>query len=166
MRVIADIDEADIGEVTEGQRVEFTVDAYPNDIFHGEVQQVRLEPTTTSNVVTYEVIVSANNPDLKLKPGMTANVDIIVAEVKNAMTVPNQALRFYFDDGTGAKRYQDRGVWILRGGKPERITVELGVSDDNNTEVKSVELKIGDEVIVSQNQAGEEKMKMRMRMPR
>ena len=73
---------------------------------------------------------------------------------------------FYFDDGTGAKRYQDRGVWILREGKPERITVELGVSDDNNTEVKSVELKIGDEVIVSQNQAGEEKMKMRMRMPR
>lgn len=166
MQIEASVVEADIAKVKEGQTARFMVDSYSDDYFYGKVMQVRNEAVTTSNVVSYTVVIEIDNSDLKLKPGMTANVDIIVAEVKNAMTVPNQALRFYFDDGTGAKRYQDRGVWILRGGKPERITVELGVSDDNNTEVKSVELKIGDEVIVSQNQAGEEKMKMRMRMPR
>ena len=94
MRVIADIDEADIGGVKEGQRVTFTVDAFPDDTFHGTVQQVRQEATTESNVVTYEVVISARNNDLKLKPGLTANVTIFTMEKNNVLTVPSKALRF------------------------------------------------------------------------
>lgn len=94
MRVIADVDEADIGEVKEGQRVTFTVDAFPNDTFNGQVTQVRQEATTESNVVTYEVVISAPNNDLKLKPGLTANVTIFTMEKKNVLAVPSKALRF------------------------------------------------------------------------
>ena len=94
MRVIADIDEADIGGVKEGQRVTFTVDAFPDDKFEGEVTQVRQEATTTSNVVTYEVVISAPNKDLKLKPGLTANVTIYTLEKNDIMAVPSKALRF------------------------------------------------------------------------
>jgi len=166
MQIEASVVEADIAKVKEGQTARFMVDSYADDYFYGKVVQVRNEAVTTSNVVSYTVVIEIDNSALKLKPGMTANVDIIVAEVKNALTVPNQALRFYFDDGSGTKRYQDRGVWILRKDKPERITVELGVSDDNITEVKSDELKIGDEVIISQNTSETDMTKMRLRMPR
>ena len=98
MRVIAKVDEADIGQVEEGQNVKFEVDAYPDDIFEGKVTQVRLEATTTSNVVTYEVVVSAYNPDLKLKPGLTANVTIFTLERPNVLTIPSKALRFIPDE--------------------------------------------------------------------
>lgn len=94
MRVIADIDEADIGGVREGQHVTFSVDAFPDDTFEGHVTQVRQEATTESNVVTYEVVISAPNPDLKLKPGLTANVNIVTMEVQNALVVPASALQF------------------------------------------------------------------------
>lgn len=94
MQVVANVDEADIGGVEEGQRVGFTVDAYPNDTFEGRVTQVRQEATTTSNVVTYEVVISAPNPDLKLKPGLTANVTIYTLEKRAVLTVPSKALRF------------------------------------------------------------------------
>lgn len=97
MRVVADVDEADIGDVMEGQRVSFTVDAYPNDIFEGEVTQVRLEATTTSNVVTYEVIVNAPNNDLKLKPGLTANITIYTLEKNNISILQNKAFNFIPD---------------------------------------------------------------------
>lgn len=99
MRVIADVDEADIGPVEEGQRVTFKVDAFMDDVFEGEVTQVRLEATTTSNVVTYEVVISAYNPELKLKPGMTANVTIYTMERPNVLTIPSKALRFVPDAG-------------------------------------------------------------------
>jgi len=98
MRVIADVDEADIGQVEEGQNVRFEVDAYPEDVFEGKVTQVRLEATTTSNVVTYEVVISAYNPDLKLKPGLTANVTIYTLERPNVLTIPSKALRFIPDE--------------------------------------------------------------------
>lgn len=98
MRVIADVDEADIGQVEEGQNVKFQVDAYPEDVFEGKVTQVRLEATTTSNVVTYEVVISAYNPDLKLKPGLTANVTIYTLERQHVLTVPSKALRFVPDE--------------------------------------------------------------------
>lgn len=98
MQVIADVDEADIGQVKEGQRVEFTVDAYPDDTFTGTVEQVRLEATTESSVVTYEVVITAYNPDLKLKPGLTANVTIYTFEQENMLTVPTKALRFVPDE--------------------------------------------------------------------
>ena len=98
MRVIADVDEADIGQVEVGQNVNFQVDAYPEDVFQGKVTQVRLEATTTSNVVTYEVVISAYNPDLKLKPGLTANVTIKTLERPNVLTVPSKVLRFIPDE--------------------------------------------------------------------
>jgi HlyD family secretion protein len=97
MRVIAKVDEADIGQVEEGQNVKFTVDAHPNDVFKGKVTQVRLEATITSNVVTYEVVISAYNPDLKLKPGLTANVTILTLEHNDVLTIPSRALRFIPD---------------------------------------------------------------------
>ena len=99
MRVIADVDEADIGQVADGQRVRFTVDAYPDDTFEGTVEQVRLEATTESSVVTYEVVITAHNPDLKLKPGLTANVTIYTLEKENALSIPTKALRFVPDAG-------------------------------------------------------------------
>ncbi|GHT35221.1 hemolysin D [Bacteroidia bacterium] len=98
MRVIADVDEADIGQVEEGQNVTFTVDAYPEDVFQGKVTQVRLEATVTSNVVTYEVVISAYNPDLKLKPGLTATVTINVMQRPDVLTIPIKALRFIPDE--------------------------------------------------------------------
>ncbi|MDR2497124.1 MAG: efflux RND transporter periplasmic adaptor subunit [Tannerellaceae bacterium] len=97
MRVIANVDEADIGEVHEGQNVSFTVDAYPDDIFEGSVTQVRLEATVTANVVTYSVVISAPNPDLKLKPGLTANVSIRTLERHSVLALPYKALRFVPD---------------------------------------------------------------------
>lgn len=93
MQVVADVDEADIGQVADGQRVQFSVDAYPDDTFEGTVLQVRLEATTESNVVTYEVVIDAPNPDLKLKPGLTANVTIFTLEKDDATAVPTKALR-------------------------------------------------------------------------
>ena len=120
MRVIADVDEADIGEVKEGARVTFTVDAYPNDTFEGEVTQVRQEATTTNNVVTYEVVISAPNNDLKLKPGLTANVTIFTAEKQGVLCVPSKALRFTPTPETvGNMKIQDTNgknkVWTKEG---------------------------------------------------
>ena len=100
MKVMADVDEADIGQVKAGQRVEFTVDAYQDDKFSGTVQEVRLSPTTTSNVVTYTVVISAENPDQKLLPGMTATCTIVTQEVKDALSIPVKALKFSPAEGT------------------------------------------------------------------
>ena len=100
MKVMADVDEADIGQVKAGQRVEFTVDAFQDDKFNGKVQEVRLNPTTTSNVVTYTVVITAENPDLKLLPGMTATCTIVTQEVKDAIAVPVKALKFTPDENT------------------------------------------------------------------
>ena len=94
MQIDAAVDEADIGGVSEGQAVDFTVDAYPNRTFHGRVTQVRNAPTTSNNVVTYDTVIGVNNADLKLKPGMTATVSIIIADLKNVLEIPNAALRF------------------------------------------------------------------------
>ena len=99
MQVIADVDEADIGYVQEGQRVDFAVDAYPDDVFSGTVKQVRLEATTESSVVTYEVVITAYNPELKLKPGLTANVTIYTLERNDVCCIPSKALRFVPDPG-------------------------------------------------------------------
>lgn len=165
MQIEASVVEADIAKVKEGQQVRFTVDSYADDYFYGTVTQVRNEAITTSNVVTYTVVIGINNTDLKLKPGMTANVEIITAEEKNVMLVPNQALRFYIDDSDKAKRYKDRGVWIIKNGRPERVTVKIGVSDDDNTQILESSLKIGDEVIVSKETSAADAKKMKFRMP-
>lgn len=165
MQIEASVVEADIAKVKEGQQVRFTVDSYADDYFYGTVTQVRNEAITTSNVVTYTVVIGIDNTDLKLKPGMTANVEIITAEEKNVMLVPNQALRFYIDDSDKAKRYKDRGVWIIKNGRPERVTIKIGVSDDDNTQILESSLKIGDEVIVSKETSAADAKKMKFRMP-
>ena len=142
MRVIADVDEADIGEVKEGARVTFTVDAYPNDTFEGEVTQVRQEATTTNNVVTYEVVISAPNNDLKLKPGLTANVTIFTAEKQGVLCVPSKALRFTPTPETvGNMKIQDTNgknkVWTKEGNTLKAHNLQIGMSDGINTEVLS-----------------------------
>ena len=118
-------------------------------------------------MVTYEVIIGIDNKDLKIKPGMTANVEIITAEKKDAVLVPNKALRFYTTDENGdVIRYKDKGIWVLKGGKPERVNVITGVSDDEVTEIVSDEIKVGDSVILENKSVEEQKANMRMRMPR
>lgn len=143
MRVIADIDEADIGEVKEGENVKFTVDAFPNDTFEGVVTQVRQEATTTNNVVTYEVVISAPNADLKLKPGLTANVTIFTAEKNNVLSVPSKALRYTPTVETIGKKYKIQDcngknkVWTLEGNVLKAHAVQIGISDGSHTEIIS-----------------------------
>lgn len=141
MRVIADVDEADIGGVKVGQRVTFTVDAYPNDTFEGAVTQVRQEATTTNNVVTYEVVISAPNQDLKLKPGLTANVNIYTEEIKNVLSVPSKALRYTPEKETvGGRKIQDisnakNKVWTLEGNTLVAHKVTIGSTDGIHTQI-------------------------------
>ena len=136
-------------------------------MFYGIVTQVRNNPITTSNVVTYEVIIEIDNRDLKIKPGMTANVEIITAQKDDVLLVPNKALRFFVTDENGEnKRYKDKGLWVLQNGKPERLVIATGVSDDDFTEVSGKNLKEGMEVIVEQKAEEEKTRQMRMRMPR
>lgn len=143
MRVIADIDEADIGGVKEGQRVTFTVDAYPDDIFEGEVTQVRQEATTESNVVTYEVVISAPNEELKLKPGLTANVTIYTLEKNDVLAVPARALRFspnealLTEDETVENVDAPQKVWTKEGNVFKAHKVETGTTNGMLTEIIS-----------------------------
>ena len=146
MQIEVNVSEADIGRVKEGQQAEYTLDGYPDVTFKGEVTQVRLNSTTTSNVVTYTVIVSVDNEDLKLKPGMTANVSIITSQNKNVLCVPSVALK-YTPETTGQK-YKERGVWILENNEPVRIPVKEGASDDSNVQIITNKLKAGDKVII------------------
>lgn len=141
MRVIADVDEADIGEVKEGERVTFTVDAYPDDTFNGTVTQVRQEGNTEDNVVTYEVVISAPNKDLKLKPGLTASVTIYTLDKRGVTCVPNKALRFTpTQELTGGEvRINDskgeNKVWTFDNGVFTAHAVTVGISDGMNTEL-------------------------------
>lgn len=159
MQVIADVDEADIGGVKEGNRVTFTVDAYPDDTFEGTVKQVRLEATTTNNVVTYEVVISAPNADLKLKPGLTANVTIMTQERSGVLAVANKALRFTPTKETVGKDIKivdckgKNKVWALNGKTLTAHPVTIGQSDGIHTEViKGVKKgqKIVTEIVVNQ----------------
>ena len=143
MRVIADIDEADIGGVQEGQRVSFTVDAFPDDQFEGKVTQVRQQATTSSNVVTYEVVISAPNKDLKLKPGLTANVTIFTLEKNNVLVAPAKALRFMPNEallGQG-QTIEDveapNKVWTREGNTFKAHKVEIGTTNGLLTEIVS-----------------------------
>ncbi|MBP3820976.1 efflux RND transporter periplasmic adaptor subunit [bacterium] len=155
MQIEVNVSEADIGNVKSGQDVEYTLDGYPDSTFYGRVTQVRLDSTTTSNVVTYTVIVSVNNDDLKLKPGMTANVSIITHKSENVLCAPNIALK-YSPETTGQK-YKEQGIWILDDGKPQRITIKQGASDDSNFEIISKKIKEGDKVIIGSEGGGKPK---------
>ena len=162
MQVVADVDEADIGDVKEGERVSFTVDAYPDDTFEGTVKQVRQEATTTNNVVTYEVVISAPNADLKLKPGLTANVTIYTAERKGVLSVQSKALRFTPQKETvGKMKIVDQTgnaknkVWTIEGNSIVAHNVNIGMTDGTNTQILNG-ISAGVKVVTGLNVTGGE----------
>lgn len=191
MQIDSAFAEADVGSIRVGQPVRFNVDAFPDRSFKGEVKQIRLNPTTTSNVVTYNVVVSVDNPEQILLPGMTAYVNITVAEQPQALLIPNAALRFKPASDKAAngkassqtpggmlsgmaprlgpppgsqrnsgKRESSGGskgtVHVLRAGQPVPVSVNLGITDNRNTEVTGGELQAGDQVITGENEPGSE----------
>lgn len=185
MQVEANIDEADIGQVKMNQHVTFTVDAFPDLTFDGEVKEIRLKPTVSSNVVTYTVIIKAPNPENKLMPGMTANISIVTEEAKNVLTMPSKAARFSPDSTLMVAYYQSlpedqrpkidkiRGkkitfeemnkekstrVWIKRGPIVHPATVELGINDETNVQIVKG-LKAGDQVILSMSESASDSTK-------
>lgn len=149
MQINTNVDEADIGKIEVGQVAEFTVDAYPEITFKGKIVQIRNAPIVVQNVVTYDVVITADNPELKLKPGMTANVSIIVSTRKDVLRIPNAALRFkpesHQDDSAVQK---ERCVWIVKNQEPECVEVKTGIDDYGYTELVSGDLAQGQEVIV------------------
>lgn len=154
MQIDSSVVEADIGKIKLGQHVEFTVDAYPDTTFNGSVSQVRNAPIVLQNVVTYDVVINVDNSELKLKPGMTANVSIIISGKKDIIRIPNAALRFRPSEG---KKSNDQGkkplekgqaVWIVENDKSKRVKIETGLSDGNYTELVSGDIKEEQELIV------------------
>lgn len=165
MQVVGSVDEADIGQVKMGQHVSFTVDAYPEDTFTGTVTQVRISPTTTNNVVTYEVIVSTTNPDHKLIPGMTANLSIYTLELEDVLTVPLKALKFEpmpNEEGSDLpapvplKGAVDNSVWVVRDGKLVQTAVTLGLKNSVLQQITSG-IKKGDKVALQYQEMTKEK---------
>ena len=174
MQIDTSVDEADIGKIKVGQNVEFNVDAYPENTFQGVVDQIRIAPITVQNVVTYDVVIKVDNADLRLKPGMTANVTIVVVSKDSVLKIPNAALRFRPSekdgvmvskgpadktgkgpsgsavDKAGVRPSGQRGytVWILENNKPKQVQVTIGISDGSSTEVTSGDVKEEQEVIV------------------
>lgn len=154
MRVIANVDEADIGNVEAGQRVSFTVDAYPGTVFDGDVTEVRQSATTTNNVVTYEVVINSPNPDLKLKPGLTATVSIYTLEKNDVLAIPTEALSFSPENETA--KNGSRQVWVLNGANIASKTIEIGSRTGTLTEVISG-LSEGETLVLSGGIAGNSK---------
>lgn|SRR6185312_12200615 len=158
MQVDTNVSESDIGNITAGDKAMFTVEAFPSERFTGEVTQVRQAPQTVQNVVTYDVVVGADNPDLKLKPGMTATMRVVTDERQNVPRVPDQALRFSPAGLGGGRSSEGSRVWVLRDGEAVAVPVQTGLDDDSNTEITAGALKEGDKVITGeqrdQNAAG------------
>jgi HlyD family secretion protein len=150
MQVLADIDEADVGQLAEGTPVTFTVDAYPSDTFTGRVSQVRLSPQILQNVVTYTAVIDVENPDLKLKPGMTASITATVEEQKNALKIPNAALRFAPADTERHRPQPGSGiVYRITGDTLEPVSIRVGLTDGVSTQILSGNLREGDRVAVA-----------------
>ncbi|MFO1121957.1 MAG: efflux RND transporter periplasmic adaptor subunit [Hyphomicrobiales bacterium] len=177
MQLEADIDEADIGAVKTGQQATFTVDAYPGRSFPAAIQTIEYSPTTTDNVVTYKAILTVDNKDLLLRPGMTATAQIVTEEIKGSLTVPNMALRYRPPSGTDRQPFSitnifiprmprfeksasgvdaegQRSLWVLEGDAPREVKVKTGASDGKNTVILSGGLKDGDAVITGSRQGG------------
>jgi HlyD family secretion protein len=160
MQVDTNVSESDIGGIKDRDKAIFTVDAYPNRSFEGTVAQIRQSPQNLQNVVTYDVVVSVDNSDLALKPGMTAANRIIIDQRDDVLRVPSQALRYVPAAGTRrsgtspktTKEPQAR-VWVLRDGKPVRVAVTAGLDDDTFTEIVKGELKAGDLVIIAEQRS-------------
>ncbi len=148
MQIEVNVSEADIGKIKKEQEVEYTLDGYADEVFHGKVSEVRIAPTTVSNVVTYTVIVQVDNKENKMIPGMTANVSIITNKSENVICVPTDALRFTPKEITGGKKYKDQGLWIIKNNKPHRISIKTGAKDSDRTQIISDELKENDRVIL------------------
>ena len=164
MQIEVSVSEADIGKIKTGQEVKYTLDGYPDETFKGTVTQVRISPTTVSNVVTYIVIVTVDNEDGKLIPGMTANVEIITSKRENVLSVPIKALKFSPTEITKGQKFKDQGLWIINSNhNPARISIKTGASDNEYTEVISDELKEGTEVITGRK-GDEEKKEFRPKM--
>ncbi len=171
MQIDTSVDEADIGNVKVNQEVRFTVDAYPDTGFSGRVSEIRNAAVVVQNVVTYNVVVQVSNPELKLRPGMTANVSIIISRKTGVLAVPNGALRFRPQNQgeetgnmQGGKPEQGKrgpAVWILEENKPKRVDVSVGISDGSVTEIVSGPLKEGQDIIVSE--LGQENKQTEMR---
>jgi HlyD family secretion protein len=151
MRVVAAVDESDVGEVKPGQPASFTVTAYPARIFHGIVTEVRNSPVVIQDVVTYGTVVQVENPDLALRPGMTASVRIRTAQVANALRAPNMALHF---TPPGQSVSDEPGLWTLQSGELRRVEVRLGISDGERTEIRAGSLRPGASVLVELTPAG------------
>ena len=147
MQIETSVSEADIGKIKVGQEAEYTLDGYQDKIFKGKVTQVRLASTTTNNVVTYTVIVSVDNKDGFAIPGMSANVSIITGQVKDVLCIDNKALKFTPEDNI--KKYENQGIWVLTSNGPKRVEVELGLSDDNKTQIVSGNISEKDKIIIS-----------------
>ncbi len=147
MQIETSVSEADIGKIKVGQKAEYILDGYQERVFEGRVTQVRLASTTTNNVVTYTVIISVDNSEGLVIPGMSANVSIITGEVKDVLCAPNTALKF--TPATNTKKYEKQGVWIKTGATLKRYDIELGLSDDEKTQIVSSEIKEGDSVVVA-----------------
>jgi HlyD family secretion protein len=167
MQVDTSVSESDIGGLKEGDKAIFTVDAFPKRLFDGKVTQVRQSPQTVQNVVTFDAVVSVNNRDLALKPGMTASTRIIVDQRDDVLRVPNQALRYApgglagaaasdaltaapANSPAGAVPAEEGRLWVLRDGQPVALAVALGLDDDNVTEIVKGDLRPGDQVIVGE----------------
>lgn len=165
MQIETSVDEADIGRVSEGQEVIFTVDAYPSLTFSGTVSQVRIEPIMVENVTTYTTVVSVENPDLKLKPGMTANVTIVTDRHPQALRVPSAALRFRPSDHPLAGQTSGETVWIVEGSDIRPVAIESGISDGRYVEVASGEVKEGDSVVVEEGLSTESSTSRGRRFP-
>jgi HlyD family secretion protein len=168
MQIDTNVAESDIGAVKVGQDVEFTVDAYPDTTFKGKVWQKRQAPITVQNVVTYDTVIQVNNSDLRLMPGMTANVSIIILTRHDVLRITNAALRFRMSDrpaggsgsGSGAAAKSGGGekkgpaIWVLENGKPKRVGVTLGISDGSYTEILAGDLKEGQLLIIESLKKG------------
>ncbi|MFA5072323.1 MAG: efflux RND transporter periplasmic adaptor subunit [Nitrospirota bacterium] len=153
MQIDTNVAESDIGGVCVGQDVEFTVDAYPDAPFHGKVYQIRQAPITVQNVVTYNVVIQVNNKELKLMPGMTANVSIVLTARQNVLRISNAALRFRLTDKgvnlkPGSSEKKGPAVWVLENGQPKRVPVTPGISDGTVTEIVSGDIQEGQQVII------------------
>jgi len=151
MQVDANVSESDIGGIKNGEQATFTVDAYSKRLFEGTVTQVRQSPQTVQNVITYDVVISVDNSDLSLKPGLTAATRIIVDQRSGVLRVPNQALR-YVPTGTVLHEAKQPRVWVLRDGTPTPAEVTTGLDDDDFTEIVQGNLKVDDRVIIAEQQ--------------
>ena len=160
MEVDANVSESDIGGIKLGNKATFTVDAYAKRAFEGTVSQVRQSPQTVQNVVTYDIVISVNNSDLMLMPGMTAASRIVVDQRNDVIRVPNQALRYVPSGLAGAGQSGQAQIWILRDGQPVAIPVVTGLDDDSFTEIVSGDAKSGDFVITAEQIATAKKAVM------